>query len=297
VKSWTIALSGELGSGKSSVSERLADALGARRVSTGEAQRLIAWERGISTLELNRLAEADPTIDDEIDSVFRSLASVQEPLVVDSRLAWHFLPDAFKVHLVVDPAEAASRVLHRADSQAERYGSLPEALAKIGDRVESERRRFQAVYGIDIFRLRNYDLVVDTTQASPDEVTERILSSFAAARSSADESAGSAVPVLLLAPTRVYPATDAVGRVTGAVERAAGTDVERLVGEVDEHGFSRLAPITVTYSRPYFFVLDGEERLSAALSGGLHLLPAELQAEDGGPTSDDDGPVPQAWSP
>ena len=57
----------------------LVDALGARRVSTGEAQRQIAAQRGISTLELNRLAETDPTIDEEIDSVFRSWPAPPNP--------------------------------------------------------------------------------------------------------------------------------------------------------------------------------------------------------------------------
>jgi AAA domain len=103
-----LAVSGELGSGKSSVSALVAEQLDARRVSTGEAQRQIAAARGITTLELNRLSEDDPSVDDEIDSVFRSLAQSPDSLVVDSRLAWHFLPAAFKVHLVVDPEVGAA---------------------------------------------------------------------------------------------------------------------------------------------------------------------------------------------
>lgn len=266
----TIALSGELGSGKSSVAERLARALGARRVSTGEAQRQIAEQRGISTLELNRQAETDPTIDEEIDSVFRSLASVREPLVVDSRLAWHFLPGAFKVHLVVDPAEAASRVLRRTGSRAEQYDSIPEALSRIGDRVESEQRRFQVVYGIDIFRLRNYDLVVDTTQAAPAEVADRVLAGFASG------SQGAICPALFLAPERVRPAS-------GILARPSGAGVEELVDEIHRHGISHLPPIVVAYSRPVFSLLGGEEVLQAAKRCGLTLVPAELEAEDAEP--------------
>jgi len=265
----TIALSGELGSGKSSVAERLARALGARWVSTGEAQRQIAEQRGISTLELNRQAETDPTIDEEIDSVFRSLASVREPLVVDSRLAWHFLPGAFKVHLVVDPVEAASRVLRRTGSRAERYDSIPEALSRIGDRVESEQRRFRVVYGIDIFRLRNYDLVVDTTQAAPAEVADRVLASFSAG------SQGASCPALYLAPERVHQASH--------IARHAGAGVEQLVAEIHRHGISHLPPIAVAYRRPIFSLLSGDEVLRAARRCGLTLIPAELEAEDGEP--------------
>jgi CMP/dCMP kinase len=274
VGSRAIALSGELGSGKSAVSEHLATALGARRVSTGEAQRLIAEHRGISTLDLNRLAEADPTIDEEIDSVFRSLASVHEPLVVDSRLAWHFLPEAFKVHLVVDPVEAASRVLRRPGPQTtEHYRSLEEALARMEDRVESERRRFQVVYGIDIFRLANYDLVVDTTQVSPAGVADQVLAGLAG------DQAVVSRPALLLDPCRVTAATDD----SGGDDAPGPVEVEDLVAEIGRYGFTRLPPIAVAYRRPSFSVVDGGRRLLAAQRCDLPLVPAVLVAPDGEP--------------
>jgi predicted cytidylate kinase len=253
----TVALSGELGSGKSSVSTLLADALGARRVSTGEAQRQIAAQRGISTLELNRLSETDPTIDEEIDSVFRSLASVSEPLVVDSRLAWHFLPHSFKVHLVVDPEEGARRVLGRTDASAERYSSLPEALEKIADRVDSERRRFRSIYGIDIFDLHNYDLVIDTSQASPEQVTVGILDHLA------PRVPGAGGPALLLAPRRVVST-----RTEGA-----GAGADPTPGAPADGG---PAALTVVYRRPVFEVVAGASLLQAALDEGRPLVPAVL---------------------
>jgi predicted cytidylate kinase len=249
----TIALSGELGSGKSSVAQRVAGALGARTVSTGEAQRRIAGLRGISTLELNRLSEHDPTVDEEIDSVFRSLATVDEPLVVDSRLAWHFLPEAFAVHLVVDPREGARRALERPAAATEQYRSLSDAQEKIGSRVESERRRFLTVYGVDIFRLRNYHLVIDTSQADADEVAGRVVSAF---RASTPPDRGTRPGELLLAPRRVIPTTDA--------------DAPGEVG-----------PLGVGYRRPAFVALSGHRTLADALAAGDALVAASLVVEDG----------------
>lgn len=268
-----VALSGELGSGKSEVSARLARALGARRVSTGEAQRAIARKRGLSTLELNHLAETDPTIDDEIDAVFRALAATPRPLVVDSRLAWHFLPMSYKVHLVVDPRAAASRVLHRTGNRAEHYESLEQALSGMGQRVESERRRFQQIYGVDIFRLDNYDLVVDTTEASPEQVTEAILSRCTGA------SPAPGRPVLLLSPGRVGVAPPTDGHDDGEGDGGLG----ELEEEIRRYGFSRLAPVVVDYRRPEFSLVDGRRRLLAAARCGLGLVPAVLSdgaAED-----------------
>ena len=244
-----VSLSGELGSGKSSVAELLGDALGARRISTGAAQRQIAEQRGVSTLELNRLAETDPSIDDEIDAVFRSLAGVGEPLIVDSRLAWHFLPDSFKVHLVVEPSVGASRVHSRQGARAERYETTEEALEMIERRVRSERRRFQVLYGVDIFLLRNYDLVVDTSEASPGQVAERVLAAYAGG-----PTAGG--PTLYLAPSRIGSAPS-TGR------------------EADPRDD---APLRVTYRRPRFTTADAEV-LGVAVARGAALVPAVLEDE------------------
>ena len=84
---------------------------------------------------------------------------------MDSRLAWHFFTDALKVHMITEPAEAARRVLARPSGPAESYTSLEEAKAKLRERSESERSRFIIRYGVDKARLRNYDLVCDTTRA------------------------------------------------------------------------------------------------------------------------------------
>jgi len=259
----TIAVSGDLGSGKSSVADILAGTLGARRVSTGAAQRQIAEQRGITTLELNRLAETDPGIDAEVDSVFRSLASAPEALVVDSRLAWHFLPGAFKVHLVVDPGEGARRVLGRPGSAAEHYRSLDEALAGIADRADSERRRFQERYGVDIFRLRNYDLVVDTSEASPGEVAAGVLDVVHGRLE------GAGRPVLLVAPARVVPAGE-----RSDPERPARTWHE-------ERGGAGLPPVRLGYLRPRFYALDDEPELDGARRSRTPLVLGELAVEDG----------------
>ncbi|MGH9092938.1 MAG: ParB N-terminal domain-containing protein, partial [Acidimicrobiales bacterium] len=253
------------------VSARLAGALGARRVSTGEAQRAIAAQRGISTLELNRLAELDPTIDNEIDGVFRALAASPEPVVVDSRLAWHFLPASFKVHLVVDPGVGASRVLHRTGHRAEHYESVDHALAGTGERVESERRRFLQTYGVDIFRLVNYDLVVDTTEAPPVAVADAVLARYAGTAPLVGR------PALLLAPRRVRGADegddgDTVGGAAGADDRLGA-----LVDEIRHHGFTRLEPVVVDYRRPAFSVVHGRRRLRAAVWCAEPLVPAVLR--------------------
>ena len=122
-----ITITGQLGSGKSTVAKMLATRLGWLYYSTGMAQRVIAQNRGITTIELNQLAITDPSIDAEIDAVFKNPPWGNKSCVVDSRLAFHFLPQSLKVCLQVDTMVAAERVLAEKGRMSESYTTVQEA--------------------------------------------------------------------------------------------------------------------------------------------------------------------------
>jgi cytidylate kinase len=191
----SIVISGDLGSGKSTVSRELAARLGVRRISIGDLYRQMAESRGMSTLQLNLHAELDDDVDGYVDQLQAEIAKADEQLVVDGRLAWFFFTDSFKVHLIVDPGVAAARVLARPSSEVEAYASLEEATDRLKHRSDSERLRYLTRYGADKNRLRNYDLVCDSTSASSDEVAEAIITAYRAP----DGAALDDPPLLLLA--------------------------------------------------------------------------------------------------
>ncbi|MCX7745261.1 MAG: hypothetical protein N2167_11945, partial [Flavobacteriales bacterium] len=58
------------------------------------------------------------------------------------------------------------------------YQNLEETKEKIISRRQSEIERFKHYYHIDYSDLKNYDLVVDTTNKTPDQVCEKILTAF-----------------------------------------------------------------------------------------------------------------------
>lgn len=244
----SVVLNGDLGSGKTTVSVLLAQRLGVRRVSVGDIYRAMAAERGMTALQLNRHAELDDEIDHYVDRLQSEIAASGEHLVVDSRLAWHFFTDALKVHLVTDPTVAALRVLARPADDVERYVSVQEARARLESRSESERMRFIARYGADKTRLRNYDLVCDTTRATPDQVVERIIAHVDA------PPPDSASPRCYLDPERIYP--------------TASPRVEE-----------GRAAVEVGYLAPHFFAVAGQERVSTAIRAGDALVGAALVAE------------------
>ena len=174
-----ITISGELGSGKSTVAHMLADKLGWSYYSTGMAQRKIAAEMNITTSELNRLAITDKTIDDKIDAVFKNPPWGNEPCVVDSRLAFYFLPKSFKVCLTVDPMVAAKRIFNdRTRTGERRYKTIKESAEAREKRRELELKHFIKNYNLDIENKEHFDLVVDTTDLTPQQVCDKIMKSI-----------------------------------------------------------------------------------------------------------------------
>lgn len=172
-----ISLAGDLGSGKSTVSKILIEALGAEYYSTGAIVRGIAEKHGMSVVEFNKYMETHPEIDHEIDDGIAALSEVDRLLIIDSRMAWHFTKGTFKVYLSTDIETSALRIMS-ANRKGEHAASLEETVADTRARRESEKKRYLEQYGVDIKDLTNYDLVVDTTVATPDEVAKCIIDAF-----------------------------------------------------------------------------------------------------------------------
>jgi CMP/dCMP kinase len=177
-----IAITGDIGSGKSAVGRLLRERLGWAFYSTGEFQRRIAAQRGMTTLELNQFAESHGEIDREIDGMTVSLdRDEQAPFIIDSRIAWHFIPSAYRVYLSVRPEVAVDRIMG-AGRATERYATREDGLADIRSRRASETARFREKYGIDMTDMRNFHLVVDTSDIPPDAVADRVIAGFEAWR-------------------------------------------------------------------------------------------------------------------
>jgi len=163
-----VTVSGEIGAGKSTVAKALARSLGLRYLSTGEVFREEARRRGLSLAEMGHLAEQDQTIDRELDRMQTSVANAGGVLV-DSRLSGWLIDGDLRTWFRAPLAVRAARV-------AARDGlSVEEALSALCGREESERRRYQAIYQIDLSDLGRYHLVVDTSVWNAPEIVEALL--------------------------------------------------------------------------------------------------------------------------
>ena len=174
-----ITVSGDIGSGKSTVSKLLSEHLEFNYLSTGKIQRKIAEEMNLTTLELNLLSEKDKSIDDKIDAYTIALNDSKDDYVVDSRMAWHFIPSSFKVFLSCSLEEAARRISLDQTRFGEKINEkVSILLKKIRERRESEKRRFIHLYKADYTDLSNYNLILDTTDKNQYEVASELMRQF-----------------------------------------------------------------------------------------------------------------------
>ena len=175
-----ISITGKLGSGKSTICNLLKDRYGFEIYSTGAFQREVAREMGITTLELNKRLREDPSLDYVIDDAVKKLSieRAQDKLIFDSRMAWHFAEKSFKIFLTIDPREAARRVMLSQRGSEEFYADENEACEKLIERSQVEQARFMQIYGVDYYDFNNFDLIVDTTARTPDQIIDIIVAAY-----------------------------------------------------------------------------------------------------------------------
>ena len=167
-----ITISGRPGAGKSTIAKLLAQKLNLKHYSTGDFMRKIAQDRGISLIELSEVAESDLSVDQEIDNYAKNLVK-EDNFVIDTRLGYHFIPNSIKIFLDADPKTRAQRIFK--DKRQEEKGTLEELEKEIQKREQSEIKRYQKYYNLNPFNQDNFDLLIDTTDLTPEEITSKII--------------------------------------------------------------------------------------------------------------------------
>lgn len=180
-KKHIITIAGKPGSGKSTTANRVAELLGFSRFSSGDFMREIAQKRGVTIDELNQIAKTEPNIDEQIDASLQAL-NKNDRLVIDSRLAFHWIPSSFRVYLELDLEESARRIFtdtneRRIDS-GEKAATVDEIQKRIKERLESEIERYKKLYGVNPNDSSQFDLVINTTDSSPNFIADKIIAAY-----------------------------------------------------------------------------------------------------------------------
>lgn len=177
-----ITISGRPGSGKSTTAKAVAGSLGYPHFSSGDLFRLLAKERGVDVLQANLSAEQNAEIDHLVDARLQEIGVQDNELVIDSRMAWHWMPQSFKVFLDLDLLLAAERILAGLNDARLAHENIPndphEYAKALDERLASEIRRYKALYDANPYDMSQYDLVIDTATHNIAEVEQLVLDGF-----------------------------------------------------------------------------------------------------------------------
>lgn len=256
-----LTITGKLGSGKSTICKILAQKHGFRIYSTGEIQRKIALDMGISTLELNELMRKDSKYDDLIDKevVRISQECKDENIIFDSRMAFHFVEESYDIFATIDPSEAARRVMLSPRGNEETYIDQLDAQNKLLERSRLENIRFKEIYQIDNLNYNNYNLIIDTSWNEPENLADIIYKMVCQDKNRERHQ-------IMISPKSLYPTEKLTNINMDKVEMYRNQSLKME----DED------PISVIYFENYHYVIDGHNRLLAALLDERPFIKAEL---------------------
>jgi CMP/dCMP kinase len=175
-----ISISGKPGAGKTTVSHILAQRLGWGEYYMGQIRRDIAKKKGMTIQEYNKLGETDSSTDVEVEKYQKELGKTKDNFIIQGRVSFKFIPHSFKVYLDVEFGRGAERVWKNIQEHPEKrnegtYHSLDEVKKALRERLKSDSRRYLKYYGVDCYDTKHYDLVIDTTTKSAEEIAEEII--------------------------------------------------------------------------------------------------------------------------
>lgn len=174
-KAMIISIAGKPGSGKSTVAKLLAKKLKYSFFSAGDLRGKIATKHKMTIEELNKVGEKERWTDEECDTLLEKMGKQEDNVVFDSRLAWHFVPQSFKIFLDVDLHEAAKRVFANPRKDEKKTSSVDETYKNMLARHKSDVTRYKKWYKLDIDKMKNYDVVIDTTKLTQERVFQKVL--------------------------------------------------------------------------------------------------------------------------
>lgn len=170
-----ITIGGLSGTGKGTVAKGLAEKIGFKFTSAGNFFRELAKEKGYnSVLELQKVIHSpestDSSIDIEVDERTKKFGSENDRFIIEGRLCAHMIPGAFKILLTCNEEERFKRV-------AERQGvDFETAKKETLERENLYTNFYKTFYKIENYLdERYYDLIIDTTSISPEEIIQDLI--------------------------------------------------------------------------------------------------------------------------
>lgn len=175
-----ITLGGRAGSGKSAVGKKLSEIFHLKHYSTGDFFRILGMEKGYTVEEFSKIRAEE--IDTLVDNWAEKIGKTEDNFIMDSRLAFHFIPDAIKIFMDVSYEEGARRIFLKPRASEGKTTSAEELAKRNKERWETDRERYIKLYQVDVDDLKNYDVYINSTGKEIDEVIAELCRAVPALR-------------------------------------------------------------------------------------------------------------------
>jgi len=174
-----ITITGKPCSGKGTVSKIFCKKYNFEYVCTGDMFRELAKSYGYDDILEFQKDEVCKNADEIVDNKTSELGktSIDKNIVVDSRLAWHFIPKSYKVFIDIDWETAGERLIN-ANRSNEQAKDITSAINKLKNRWQEENSRYLELYNTNNLNLNNYNLVISSKNKSPEEVADIIYENY-----------------------------------------------------------------------------------------------------------------------
>ena len=236
----------------------------------------------LTIFQANTLKEFGP-LRDAVDKILdieglaekgKELASISKPneiWIIDSRLALNYIPEAFSVRLISNPQVAAERYFNAKRGETDSYNSIEEAYEAREKRRIDEQNRYIERYGIDLEDENNYDLIIDTSYSSVEDISDTILKCFACYREGQPFAKKWASPKTFL-PLQTELTTLRKGE--------AKSGLEEMEEDIRKNGYEPSSSIEIIEADGIRYLINGHHRNFGQARNNKTLVPYEVIATD-----------------
>ena len=149
------------------------------RIYAGAIFKEEAKKLGLNVKELalsQQYFDIDYKVDEYLKQVYAS--RLDEDILIESRPAFSFMPNAFNVFIDVDNNTMATRLFNSDRTGKESAKTLEEALNECTTRYQADCDKYKKLYNVDCDDMSNYHYVIDNTNLTPEQTADKIYEEY-----------------------------------------------------------------------------------------------------------------------
>ncbi len=257
--------------------EKFINAVSKIKASNKDILSSITIEQANNIPELSDIrALVDEIIDEGVHKLgieINQKERTDEIWIIDSRLAFREIPDSFSVRLTCRPDIAGKRLIEDTTRGKEdnKYKDVQDAIEQREKRRVGEIQRYKERYDIDLTNEDNYNVIIDTSFSSVDDISDTILSCLDRYYDN------KFVNVKWTSPKTLLPLQDEMSTLRHS---ALGNTIDDLIKSIRTNGYNQEEPVEVVEVDGIKYIIEGHHRNFAAGNLQKTLVPYEVLAKD-----------------